>query len=133
MWKKPELRQGRLEQGLELGQLELVLLLVLELVLGKQQLELVLELKLQEMQLELLLLGLLLQHLLEVTLLLQLLLTLERMRMTMQQQWQGLMMEMKLGMASRICSVQSFLSCRLRQMTTYYENPLLFILFLCKT
>ena len=47
VWKKPELRRVRLEQGLELGQLELVLLLVLELVLGKQQLELVLELKLK--------------------------------------------------------------------------------------
>ena len=68
----------RLEQEPELEQLGLVL--------GKPQLELVLGPKLQEMQRELLLLGLLLQHLLGAMLLLQLLLTLETMRMKMQRQ-----------------------------------------------
>jgi len=108
VWKKLELRRVKLQQGPKLEQLGLVL------VPGKQRLELVLGLQLQEMQRELLPLGLLLQHLLGVMLLLQLLLTLEKMRMRKRRQWQGLMMEMKLGMASRICSVQSFLSCTLR-------------------
>lgn len=123
VWKKPELRRVRLEQGLELEQLVLVL------VLGKQQLELGLGPQLQELQRELLLLGLLLQHLLGVMLLLQLLLTLEMMTMTMQQQWQGLMMEMKLGMASQICSVQYFLSCMLRY-DNILRNPFAFRIML---
>ena len=76
VWKKPALRRVRLDQGPELEQLGLVL------VLRKQQLELVLGP--QEMKRELLLLGLLLQHLLGAMLPLLLWLRLERMMVKMQ-------------------------------------------------
>lgn len=123
VWKP--LGQKR-EQGPELGQPQLVL------VLGQQRLVLLLEQQrlvlLQEMQPELLL-GHLLQLHLGLLLLQQLLLLLERVPRRMQRQWQELAKEMKLGMASLIYPVQSFLCCTLKQMSTYTISLLVSLYF----